>query len=239
MIDALAGFAGGKARWRTMPWMVVLFGILIIPPGVTSITLVILQPVAVGSWCSICLFTAVVMLIMVPFAFDEIVATLQYLYEVKKSGNPLWKTFWLGGEMEADEDEKRSEDKLQDLGVWSILSGDGVTTPWFLIVSCLIGAWLMYAPTFFNYPEMVANIDYFSGALIVTFAITSMAEICHSIRFLNIPIGAVLILSPVFLESFSTASLAGQVAAGIVLILVNLPKAKINSRFGGLDKYIY
>lgn len=48
LLDALAGLIGGRRRWRTMPWMVVLFGFFIIPPGVTSIVLVILQPVSIG-----------------------------------------------------------------------------------------------------------------------------------------------------------------------------------------------
>jgi len=65
LLDALAGLIGGSRRWRTMPWMVVLFGLFIIPPGVTSIVLVILQPVSIGAWCTLCLVASVVMLLMV------------------------------------------------------------------------------------------------------------------------------------------------------------------------------
>lgn len=46
--EFLMGFMGGKARWRTMPWMVALFGILGIPLGLTHISLVAFQPVVVG-----------------------------------------------------------------------------------------------------------------------------------------------------------------------------------------------
>ena len=58
LLEALAGFLGGTRRWRTMPWAVMLFGVLVVPVGVVSIVLVILQPLAVGAWCSLCLFTA-------------------------------------------------------------------------------------------------------------------------------------------------------------------------------------
>jgi uncharacterized membrane protein len=55
MLEALTGLMGGKNWWRTMPWMVVMFGVLVVPLGVVSIVLVILQPVAVGAWCTLCL----------------------------------------------------------------------------------------------------------------------------------------------------------------------------------------
>jgi apolipoprotein N-acyltransferase len=53
MLEPLSGFMGG--RNRTMPWMVVMFGVLVVPLGVVSIVLVILQPLALGAWCTLCL----------------------------------------------------------------------------------------------------------------------------------------------------------------------------------------
>jgi hypothetical protein len=42
-----------------------MFGIQVIPLGVTSIVLVILQPLMVGTWCSLCLATAIFMLLTI------------------------------------------------------------------------------------------------------------------------------------------------------------------------------
>ncbi|MEJ7793846.1 MAG: hypothetical protein WKF65_17945 [Gaiellaceae bacterium] len=42
-VAALSGFMGGTNRWRTMPWMVLMFFILVVPLGIVSIVLVILQ----------------------------------------------------------------------------------------------------------------------------------------------------------------------------------------------------
>ncbi len=95
-IEALMGYMGMSDRWRTMPWMVTFFGILVIPLGVTSIVLIILQPVAVGFWCSVCLLTAIAMLIMIPLTLDEVVAMMQFLVKRVKSGKPFWRTFWMG-----------------------------------------------------------------------------------------------------------------------------------------------
>jgi hypothetical protein len=79
MLEALSGLMGGRNRWRTMPWMVVMFGVLVVPLGVVSLVLVILQPVAVGAWCALCLLTAAAMLIMIAPALDEVVAMGQFL----------------------------------------------------------------------------------------------------------------------------------------------------------------
>jgi hypothetical protein len=97
LLEALSGFMGNQRRWRTMPWMVLMFGFLVIPLGATSIVLVILQPVMVGDWCSICLVTAVLMLAMIPLAIDEVAAMLQFMAQAKHEGQPLWRTFWVGG----------------------------------------------------------------------------------------------------------------------------------------------
>src|SRR5207247_209749 len=60
--EALMGYMGGPSRWRTMPWMVLLFGILVVPLGIVHILLVISMPVVVGYWCTLCLAAATVML---------------------------------------------------------------------------------------------------------------------------------------------------------------------------------
>jgi len=97
LLEALSGFMGGRRRWRTMPWMVLMFGVLVVPLGVTSITLVILQPVMVGQWCSICLLTALLMLVMIPIAVDEVAAMIGFMVAARREGQPLLRTFFVGG----------------------------------------------------------------------------------------------------------------------------------------------
>src|ERR687897_3053011 len=91
---------GGRNRWRTMPWMVLMFGVLVVPLGVVSIVLIILQPVAVGAWCTLCLITAAAMLIMIAPAIDEVVAMGQFLIGARREGKPFWRTFWVGGTLD-------------------------------------------------------------------------------------------------------------------------------------------
>lgn len=95
--DGILGFAGSVRRWQYRPWMVILFGIDVIPLGIVSAVLVVFQAVVVGQWCFLCLVTAAISLILVYWAWDEVRASVQYLYEVwkeRRSLGLLWKVFW-------------------------------------------------------------------------------------------------------------------------------------------------
>lgn len=94
LLDAIAGVIGGRKRWRTMPWLVVLFGLLVGPLGGISILLVILQPVLLDSWCTLCLTTAAISIAMIGPAMDEVLASLQHLKRVSLSGGSVWRAFW-------------------------------------------------------------------------------------------------------------------------------------------------
>lgn len=98
LVDLLMTCAGDSRRWRTMPWLVILFGLFIVPVGVVAVVLVILQPLAVGAWCGWCLLTASATLALIPLALDEIAATLQLLRRVHRAGGSWWRTLWMGAE---------------------------------------------------------------------------------------------------------------------------------------------
>lgn len=93
LLDAVTGIIGGRGRWRTMPWLVVLFGILVGPLGAVSVALVIAQPLAVGAWCTLCLVTAVLSVAMIGPAMDEVLACLQHLRRMRRAGS-FWPAFW-------------------------------------------------------------------------------------------------------------------------------------------------
>ncbi|CAN5518070.1 hypothetical protein BH23CHL2_BH23CHL2_05720 [soil metagenome] len=94
LADAIAGLIGGRKRWRTMPWIVIVFGLFIGPFGVISIALVMSQPIVIGAWCSLCLASAVISLAMIGPAVDEMLASLQYLRRERDRGRSLWDAFW-------------------------------------------------------------------------------------------------------------------------------------------------
>jgi len=104
--DAIFGLAGSTRRWQYRPWMVIVFGIDVIPLGIVSAVLVVLQGAVVGSWCTLCIVTAIISLILVVMAYDEVWSCLLYLHRVWKrtrSWKILWDTFWGRPVKEADE----------------------------------------------------------------------------------------------------------------------------------------
>lgn len=95
LADALAGAIGGRRRWARMPWIVILFAILVGPLGLVSIGLVIAQPVVYAEWCTLCLLSAAVSVAMIGPAMDEALASLQHLRRVHDTpGRSLWRAFW-------------------------------------------------------------------------------------------------------------------------------------------------
>jgi len=49
MFEILMGVMGDRRRWRTMPWMVTMFIIVVVPLGVVSIYFIIIQPIVIGT----------------------------------------------------------------------------------------------------------------------------------------------------------------------------------------------
>lgn len=91
--DLVFGLAGSTRRWQFRPWLVMIFGLDVIPLGIVSAVLVFMQGYTVGAWCFLCLVTAVISLILVYLAYDEIFSCLKYLRLVRReSGN--WRTVW-------------------------------------------------------------------------------------------------------------------------------------------------
>ena len=99
LLDAVTGVAFGVSRWRSQPWIVIIFGFAVGPLGAISILLVIAQPVLYGAFCTLCLASAVISLAMIAPAVDEVLASLQHLRRVKLAGGSLWDAFWGRGDV--------------------------------------------------------------------------------------------------------------------------------------------
>lgn len=94
LLDVVTGAMYGQDRWRTHPWIVIVFGVAVGPLGAGSILLVILQPVMLSAFCTLCLVTAVISVLMIGPAMDEVLASLQFLRRAKDEGRSVWDAFW-------------------------------------------------------------------------------------------------------------------------------------------------
>jgi uncharacterized membrane protein len=95
--EVIYSLAGSTRRWQRRPWMTLIFGFDVIPLGIVSAVLVVLQGVVVGSWCFLCLVTAAISLILIGFAYDEVWSCLVYLFRVWKkthSWTVMWQVLW-------------------------------------------------------------------------------------------------------------------------------------------------
>lgn len=227
LLDALAGLVAGTRRWRTAPWAVVVFGILVVPFGVVSITLVILQPVAVGAWCTLCLASALVSLLMIPFAVDEVVASLQFLRAARRAGLPFWRTFWQGGALGRDPRADARPGR-----------GGGITTPLPLLATAALGAWTMAAPAALGATGAAAASSHLAGPLVVTFAVIAVAEVARPARLLNVPLGLWIAASPWLLPGATPAMQAAALAAGLLVAALSLPRGSVRGRYGAWQRYV-
>lgn len=89
--EVVLSFIGGRTRWRTTPWPPVAFGAVTAIGAVTSIVLMISQPVAVGHWCTLCLVSAALSLVVFAWGIDEPLAALQHLARVSSSRESVWR----------------------------------------------------------------------------------------------------------------------------------------------------
>ncbi len=233
-IEVLLGLKGGKSRWRTMPWLVTSFVLLVVPLGVVSIVLVILQPLIVGDWCFLCLCTAISMMFMIVFAVDELLAVFQFLHQSYKAGNGFWKTFWCGGDLPGTKDDRHlplSETKTLEIVQRSY---QGVSLRWNLLLCAAIGVVLVLTPNVLSFTGVMSNIDHLLGSLIVVMGILSLAEVIRIFRLANVVFGALIII---FSWIYSDTTLYHTIL-GLLLILLSIPRGKIKETYGSFQKMI-
>ncbi len=239
MIETLMGAMGTASRWRTMPWMVTFFFILVVPLGGVSIFFIIIQPIVIGTYCTLCLAAAVAMLIMIPLTLDEVVAMGQYMLRSVRGGRPFWRTFFQGGpEPIADTDDK-DPGFSGPLAAQSAAAVRGVTVPWTLIACCVVGAWLMFSRLIFGTQGAVANSDHLVGALIITISVCATAEVARPLRSLNVPFGLWLLGAPWLLAGATTGAALNDAIAGLVAIGLSLPRGRRSKEhYGSWDRYV-
>ena len=231
-LEMLIGCTGGAARWRTMPFVVLFFFILVVPLGLVSMTLVILQPIVVGHWCTLCLVIATAMLLMITFAVDEVFAMVQFMRLSLRQGKPFWGTFLAG---ESGESGKNQESRALAHGApvhpitWMIR---GVSVTWTLAVSTLLGVWLMVLPAVWPTTAAAANSDHVAGALIIATSVMVMSEVVRTGRHFNLLLGAWVIFGSCLLNAANPISCWNGLIAGLLIVVLSLPRGEIRERYG-------
>lgn len=237
-LEVMLGLLGGTRRWRTMPWVVASFGILIVPLGAVSITFIIIQPILIGTWCTLCLIGAGAMLLQIAYAFNELVATGGFLLRRRRAGAPVLKIFFTG-----DTDEGRSEpedDSFQQSDFRRSLREaftTGVNLPWNLALCVPIGAWLMFTRVTLGAEGGMADWDHFVGAVVIAIAVVAMAGAARCLRWLLLPLALVLLVTPLVYGVAMPALIASLVCA-VALAALTLRRGPIPGQYGEWNRML-
>lgn len=227
-LEALMGCKGGPGRWRTMPWMVVIFGLLVVPLGLVSILLVMSQPIIVGAWCGLCLVTAAGMLIMLALTVDEVLAVCQFL---KTTDKPFLVAFFQGGEQFGAQEDTRMPSFIEGPGRLKAMVR-GVTPPWNLLLTTLLGIWVLFSPSLLQMTGSDANNSHIFGALITVFSVIAFAEVARALRFLLLPLALWLSVSGMLVTGGNSLSLFSNPVVAVLVILLCLRKGSIKETYG-------
>lgn len=223
-LEFLTTCQGGTRRWRTSPWMVLVFGILVIPVSLTSVLLIISQPLIVGHWCTLCLVTAVLMLIGIPWAIDEVVLVYQFIKKVPKGER--WRVFFLGGDCPGSTEDHRSPPMdasfrtLWKASIW------GMSFPWNLLCSVIVGLALMVMPKMWGLSGWLLGLDLVLGAFGVVVAVISFAEHTRQFRWMNVLFGAILLAGTAVTGTWVSV----QIGLPLLLVLLAIPRGKFFER---------
>jgi uncharacterized membrane protein len=237
VLEIVTGAIGDRRRWRTMPWLTLAFGLMIVPLGAVSIFFIIIQPIVIGTWCALCLLGAAAMLVQIPYAFDELLATAQFLKDRVKKGRNLWYVFWRGDTIEGGKAARDDFERPAGAVLRDMVQG-GVTLPWSLAASIAIGAALMFSRVLFDAAGQAADNDHLIGSLVITVSVIALAEMARPLRYVNALFGAWLVAAPWILEGYGALGTWASVVAGALLAVLALPRGPIRCHYGAWDRVL-
>lgn len=87
--EAVAGCLGGARRWRTAPWAVALYTLIVAAFAAGSLGLVLAQPLAFHAGCTLCLASAALSSAIALWVFPEPLASLRHVRRVRAGGGSL------------------------------------------------------------------------------------------------------------------------------------------------------
>ena len=237
-LEIVVGLVGTARRWRTMPWLVVLFGLMIVPLGIVSIGFIIIQPIVIGTYSTLALIGAAAMVLQIPYSLDELVATGQFLVRRHRAGRPWLRVFLVGDTDEGETDLSADDfDRGPRAIVRDMLTG-GMTLPWTLAVLVAIGAALMLAPIWLGWGEgSLAPHVHVVGSLLIVVTVAALAPVARLARFLNLGLAAWLAWAP-FQVGAEAGPMAFALACAVAIALLSIPRGAVRSSYGSWDRYV-
>lgn len=238
MVEILTGIVGSRARWRTMPWLVLLFGLLIVPLGIISISFIIIQPIVIGTWSTLALIGAAAMLIQIPYSVDELAASLSFIRRRVKAGKSFLRVLLFG---DVDDGDRLTpcehEFDRRPLAIAKDMWAGGVALPWNLWLAGAIGLSFLFTRVTIGAEDGMADADHVLGSLVITVLAVSAAEVCRAARYALVPLGLGIAASP-FVYGGDTLHIVVSLVSGLAVAALSFPRGPIKETYGSLDPLI-
>jgi len=88
LAETVLGLIGSTRRWRTLPWLVMLFGLNAAAVTLVGLALIVVQAAIVNAWCLLCIATAVLSLVMFLMTWPEVRLSLAVIGSSRKPEPP-------------------------------------------------------------------------------------------------------------------------------------------------------
>lgn len=89
LAEVITGLIGGEGRWHREPWLVLLYGLIVLGLGIGSIFLVIMQGAYFHAWCTLCLCSAAISIGILLTGWAEPLASYRYVRREMREGHSL------------------------------------------------------------------------------------------------------------------------------------------------------
>jgi hypothetical protein len=211
-----------------------MFGLMIAPLGVVSIFFIIIQPILLGTWSTLALLGAAAMLVQIPYSLDELLASVQFVRRRAKAGS-RWLVVAFRGDTD-DEPRRKVSRAIDELdaspaAIARDALGGGVTVPWNLLVAGLVALSLLFTRVLLDADGALANAHHLLGALALTVISIAAAEVARPVRYLNVLLGAALLVVP-FVYEANAATTVFTLVAGAAIAALSFRRGPIRNRYG-------
>lgn len=90
----------------------------------------------------------------------------------------------------------------------------------------------MAAPDILTYGDPARTQDHILGPMVVTIAMIAASEVTRPVRWLNVPLGAWLIIAP-WILAYASAARWNSVIVGLLIMVFSMKRGTVQEHFAG------
>jgi hypothetical protein len=154
-----------------------------------------------------------------------------------KAGRSWLRVLLFGDTDEGRPGESSDEFDARPGAILKAMWTGGVSLPWNLAAAAAIGLWLMFTRLTLGAVGGMADADHLIGALALTVISLAAAEVARPLRFLLVPLGAALLITPFYYRA-DGAAIVASLLCGIGLILLSWRRGRITQCYAGWQRLI-